>query len=186
MLKKIFVIVSFICLGACSTSEAVLDLSPKSSHTIYPSLKYMDTNATEAWLMGKWQLDSEKGSWNRFGEPLTEFSFDPLEGKWMKSTTIGTNKNGEYTIIAEGSFKLEENYWGSGFHYIQGSVFRTGVSGNYFYEELEKIGEDRLRVYSRGYDLSNPPSNFDPDDPNPKQAARSFGGLWYSDYVRIK
>lgn len=104
----------------------------------------------------------------------------------MKSTTIGTNKNGEYTVIVEGSFKLEENYWGANSHYIQGSVFRTEVPGNYLYDEVTKIDEDTIRVYPRGYDLSNPPSGFDPNNPDPKHAVRSFGGLLYNDYVRIK
>lgn len=177
----------FIVLGvfaACSTAKEVTDLGPQSSHKVYSSLFLMETNEVENWIQGEWKLS--EGVAGRFGEPYTEFSYDPVRGKWMKKTSIGTNANREYTIIAEGSFKIEENYWGAGSHFINGSVLGGSVPGNILYEEIEKIGEDEFRVYLRSFDFANLPADLDPDNPDPKLAVRSFNGIISAVYKRVK
>ncbi|MGL4562261.1 MAG: hypothetical protein ACRCVW_00195 [Brevinema sp.] len=108
-------------------------------------------------------------------------SFNNTKGKWI--VIIRSKQYPE--IIIESSYTIIENYWSIGTHILlaQANNFTDKIP-LLWYPEIEKINEDKIKVYIRGYDKSLLPPDFEWSNPDPKLAVRGEGS--YAIYQRVK
>jgi len=173
-----------LLLVGCQPSRDHLpsDNKPKDVHSIYKSQKWMNKNIIENWIEGEWiQTDSEH--WlSIYLAPYLEFSFNNIEGKWIIIIISRINPR----LVSESSYKIEKDYWSIGAHILFAEVnkFTSEASTLLWYPEIEKINEDKIKVYIRGFDRALLPPDFDWENPDPKLSVRGEGA--YAVYQRVK
>ncbi len=186
-MKKLLLLVLVLSMGACSTEPLFTTnpTEPKDSHIICESKFYETQNTTEQWMEGKWIQTGDYGL--LFFGAYFEITFDSTKKQWIKN--IISNK--DPIDIFEASYQIKENFWNdtTGTHFLDIAYERFSIEepnsdlNKLFFLEIEKVTEDKIIIYDRGYNLGNLPPDFDEvDDLDPQQAKRYSRAI----YQRVK
>ena len=183
MKKLLLVLVLF--MGACSTEPLFTTnpTEPKDSHIICESKFYETQNPTEKWMEGKWIQTKGTGFPSFVFGTYFEITFDSTKKQWIKDV----RSNNDPIDILEASYQIKEGFWNDTSTHlldIADKGFHNSPNLNtMFLLEIEKVNEDKIIIYNRGYNLADLPPNFDDvDDLDPQQAKRYFGAI----YQRVK
>ena len=179
-MKKLLLLVLVLSMGGCHTCYTEPEpTEPEDSHIIYDSDSYTTQNTTEQWITGEWMQIS--GVAPIGFSPYVKFSSDGVKGQWVKFV----NSISSPVDIIESSYKVEEDFWGTGFHRLISRLYEDPYQDNMLLHiEIIKLSENKMVVYHRGFNINNIPEGTEILDP--KDAVRTFGNNIYAEYQRIE
>ena len=140
-MKKLLLLVLVLFMGGCHTCYTEPE-PPVDEPTIGPQLKLKDPNPTETWLKGTWKYS--------LIDSTIEFKFTDELGKQQ----LSYDDPGKLSSVL--SYEIIENYFTDTDNQTHLLVYYTDANNTErdkqkLYKEIENIGEDEYRLYTRGY-----------------------------------